>query len=110
MIHALLIYPEYPDTFWGFKHALKFIHRKAALPPLGLLTVAAMLPADWKLKLIDLNAEKLDGRQLNKADYVLISAMNVQRKSALEVIQMQSERQENHCRRTAFYIRLCRLR
>jgi len=86
MIHALLIYPEYPDTFWGFKHALKFIHVKAALPPLGLLTVAAMLPVDWKLELVDLNVEKLDEKQLSKADYVLISAMNVQRKSALEVI------------------------
>ena len=43
----LLVYPEFPDTFWSFKHALKFIRKKAGAPPLGLLTVAAMLPSDW---------------------------------------------------------------
>jgi hypothetical protein len=51
----LLVYPEFPDTFWSFKHALKFIHKKAGAPPLGLLTVAAMLPADWEKHLVDLN-------------------------------------------------------
>ena len=44
----LLVYPEYPDTFWSFKHALKFISKKAAFPPLGALTVAAMLLAEWE--------------------------------------------------------------
>jgi hypothetical protein len=44
----LLVYPEFPDTFWSFKHALRFIHKKAASPPLGLLTVAALLPLDWE--------------------------------------------------------------
>ena len=43
-MNTLLIYPEFPDTFWSFRHALKFIRKKASLPPLGLLTVAAMLP------------------------------------------------------------------
>ena len=51
----LLVYPTYPDTFWSFKHALSFISRKAAFPPLGLLTVAAMLPAQWKKRLVDVN-------------------------------------------------------
>jgi hypothetical protein len=55
----LLIYPEYPVTFWGFNYVLKFISKKAAYPPLGLLTVAAMLPKDWDLRLVDLNVEKL---------------------------------------------------
>jgi radical SAM superfamily enzyme YgiQ (UPF0313 family) len=86
MKNALLLYPEYPETFWGFKYALQFVGLKAPLPPLGLLTVAAMLPADWNLKLIDLNVEKLNDKQLDWADYVLISAMNVQRKSAWELI------------------------
>ena len=44
-MNILLVYPKYPDTFWSFKHALKFISKKALHPPLGLLTVAAMLPA-----------------------------------------------------------------
>jgi len=48
----LLVYPEYPDTFWSFKHFLKFIAKKAAFPPLGLLTVAAMLPAGWRLGIV----------------------------------------------------------
>lgn len=87
MKKALLLYPEYPETFWSFKYALNFIHRKAALPPLGLLTVASMLPSDWSLRLVDLNVEKLDDRQIDWADYILISAMNVQRKSAIEIIQ-----------------------
>lgn len=87
MKNALLLYPEYPETFWGFKYALKFVHLKASLPPLGLLTVAAMLPSDWNLKLVDLNVEKLHDKQIDWADYVLISAMNVQRSSACDVIK-----------------------
>ncbi len=47
---ALLIYPSIPDTFWSFKHIMKFIRKKAAHVPLGLLTVAAMFPGDWDLK------------------------------------------------------------
>ena len=82
MKNALSLYPEYPETFWGFKYALKFVHLKASLPPLGLITVAAMLPSDWNLKLVDLNVEKLHDKQIDWADYVLISAMNVQRSSA----------------------------
>ena len=54
-MNILLVYPRYPDTFWSFKHVLRFISRKAAFPPLGLLTVGAMLPEDWNKKLIDVN-------------------------------------------------------
>jgi len=46
-MNVLLIYPEIPETFWSFKHALKFIRKKAASPPLGLLTVAAMAAAGF---------------------------------------------------------------
>ncbi|MCC6048999.1 MAG: hypothetical protein LM579_05675 [Thermodesulfobacterium sp.] len=49
---ALLIYPRYPDTFWSFRHALKFLNKSATHPPLGLLTIASLLPQDWKLKLV----------------------------------------------------------
>ncbi len=86
-MNILLIYPEFPDTFWSFKHALKFIHKKAAHPPLGLLTVGAMLPRDWSRRLIDMNVEKLTDRELAWADYVFISAMVVQRNSVECVIQ-----------------------
>ena len=77
----LLVYPEYPDTFWSFSYALKFISKKAAYPPLGLLTVAAMLPAEWDKRLVDMNVQKLKDKDLLWADYVFISAMSIQRES-----------------------------
>jgi len=83
----LLAYPEFPDTFWSFKHALKFIRKKAGAPPLGLLTVAAMLPSAWEKRLVDLNVADLTDQDLAWADYVFVSAMIVQRKSARDVIR-----------------------
>jgi radical SAM superfamily enzyme YgiQ (UPF0313 family) len=82
----LLVYPEFPDTFWSFKHALRFIQKKAVSPPLGLLTVAAMLPGEWKKRLVDLNVTNLTPKDLAWADYVFISAMIVQRDAAGAVI------------------------
>jgi len=87
-MNILLVYPQYPDTFWSFKHALKFISKKAVNPPLGLITVSAMLPLAWSKKLIDLNIESLKKKDVLWADYVFISAMNVQVESAKEVIEM----------------------
>ena len=83
---TLLVYPKCPDSFWSFKHALKFIDTKAALPPLGLLTIAAMLPEEWEKKLIDMNVTDLRDDDLKWADYVMISAMSIQQNSAEEVI------------------------
>jgi len=82
----LLVYPEFPDTFWSFKHALRFIHKKAGSPPLGLLTVAAMLPAEWEKRLVDLNVTGLTSADLAWADYVFVSAMIVQRDAARALI------------------------
>ena len=82
----LMVYPEFPDTFWSFKHALRFIRKKAFAPPLGLLTVAAMLPAAWEKRLVDLNVTHLTQQDLAWADYVFISAMIVQREAARTVI------------------------
>jgi radical SAM superfamily enzyme YgiQ (UPF0313 family) len=86
MMKVLLLYPEYPVTFWSFDHALKFISKKAAYPPLGLLTVAAMLPDDWEVRLMDLNVEKLKDADLKWADYVMISAMLIQKKSVSNIL------------------------
>src|SRR3972149_6649316 len=85
-MNVLLIYPEFPDTFWSFKHALRFIRKKAVSPPLGLLTVAAMLPQEWDKRLVDLNVTSLADKDLAWADYAFVSAMQVQRESTLRVI------------------------
>jgi radical SAM superfamily enzyme YgiQ (UPF0313 family) len=89
-VNVLLLYPEFPDTFWSFKHALKFIRKKAAFPPLGLLTVAAMLPGDWGKRLVDVNVRTLNDKDLAWADVVFVSGMIAQRDSAHELIA--------HCR------------
>ena len=83
---VLLLYPKFPDTFWSFKHALKFIHKQASLPPLGLLTVAAMLPKPWAKRLVDLNVSQLREKDLAWADLVFISGMIAQRDSAVGLI------------------------
>jgi radical SAM superfamily enzyme YgiQ (UPF0313 family) len=82
----LLVYPRYPDTFWSFRHALKFLSKKASFPPLGLLTVAAMLPTGWSKKVVDMNVHALNDEEITWADYVFISAMVVQKDSVKEVI------------------------
>jgi radical SAM superfamily enzyme YgiQ (UPF0313 family) len=90
-LRVLLVYPQYPDTFWSFKHALRFISKKAVFPPLGLLTVAAMLPDSWEKKLVDMNTSTLTDKDIEWADYVFVSAMAVQQNSAREVIDRSKE-------------------
>ncbi len=84
---VLLVYPEFPDSFWSFKHALKFVGKKATMPPVGLLTVAGLLPREWDKKLIDLNVESLDYSWIEWADMVMISSMNAQKISTERVIR-----------------------
>lgn len=86
-MNILLVNPEYPQTFWSFGYALKFISKKASFPPLGLLTVAAMLPEEWPKRLVDLNVRPLKDKDLLWADYVFIGGMSVQKESAKEVIE-----------------------
>jgi radical SAM superfamily enzyme YgiQ (UPF0313 family) len=85
-MNALLLYPEFPDTFWSFKHALKFVRKRASLPPLGLITVAAMLPPEWPKRLVDQNVRKVSREDIAWADVVFVSAMLAQRASARELI------------------------
>ena len=85
-MNILLIYPHYPESFWSFKYALKFISKKAGVPPLGLLTVSAMLPATWNKRLIDMNVSALDPAAFDWADYVFISAMYIQKESVDAVL------------------------
>ena len=110
-MNVLMIYPEFPDTFWSFKHALGFLGKKAAFPPLGLLTIAGLLPAEWKKKLVDMNVCKLKDKDIEWADYVMISSFSstVLRKdydgpeevSAGGNRQMPQDRRQDNRRRTA---------
>src|SRR4030043_1065807 len=83
----LLVHPENPDTYWSFKHALKFVSKKAVNPPLGLITVASLLPAHWEKKLIDMNVSPLKEHDIKQADYIFISAISVQLQSVKKIIK-----------------------
>jgi len=88
MQNALLVYPEFPPSYWGYTYALDFVGKKAAMPPLGLLTVAALFPErDWHLKVVDMNVESLTDADLAWADYVFTSTMIVQKQSLYEVVR-----------------------
>ena len=86
-MNILLVYPKYPDTYWSFRHALNFISKRAAVPPLGLITVSAMLPGTWQKKLVDMNVSALNPEDIEWADFVFISAMYIQKESVDFVIR-----------------------
>ena len=85
-MNILLVYPTTPETFWSFKHVLRFVSKRASFPPLGLLTVAAFLPDDWQVKLVDENVNRLTDEDLHWADYVMLSAMIVHKTSVSEIV------------------------
>jgi len=87
-MRVLLVYPEFPDTYWSFRHALTFEGKKAAFPPLGLLTVSAMLPATWERRLVDMNVDELWPDDIEWADMVFVSAMIVQNESLEKVVDL----------------------
>jgi len=84
-MNVLLVYPRAPESFWSHSHTLKLAGKKSLLPPLGLLTVAAMLPSEWTLRLIDLGVCELEDCHIREADYVFLSGMIVHKESAHEV-------------------------
>jgi radical SAM superfamily enzyme YgiQ (UPF0313 family) len=90
-MNALLVYPEFPDTYWSFKHALPFAGKRAALPPLGLMTISSMLPSTWQKRLVDMNVRALTEADLKWADIVFASAMIVQQDSLRDVINRCKE-------------------
>lgn len=85
-MNVLLVYPKFPDTYWGFRHALPFVGKKSVFPPLGLLTVSALLPNHWRRRLVDMNVQPLTMTDLAWADLVFVSAMLVQHPSLEDVI------------------------
>jgi len=84
---VLLINPKYPDTYWSFRHALPFEGKRSAFPPLGLLTVSALLPPSWERRLVDLNVQSLKSSAIEWADMVFVTAMLVQKESLREVVR-----------------------
>jgi radical SAM superfamily enzyme YgiQ (UPF0313 family) len=91
-MRVLLVYPEFPDTFWSFKHALPFQGKRSAYPPLGLLTVAALLPSRWQKRVVDLNVRRLQDSDLDWADVVFFSGMMVQGPSMQQAIARAKQR------------------
>ncbi|MEJ2671454.1 MAG: DUF4070 domain-containing protein [Deltaproteobacteria bacterium] len=85
-MNVLLIHTRAPESFWGFQNFVEFLPYKTTFPCLGLLTVAAMLPQEWSLKMVDLNVESLAAEHLGWADIAFVSAMSIQSESAEEVI------------------------
>jgi len=85
-MNALLVYPEFPDTYWSFKHALPFGGKRSSYPPLGLMTISSMFPAHWNQRLVDMNICPLKDSDLKWADIVFASAMIVQQHSLRSVI------------------------
>ena len=89
---VLLVYPEFPITYWSFHYALSIESKRSAFPPLGLLTISAMLPTEWERRLIDMNVRSLSSADIDWADLVFVSAMIVQKKSLREVVRLCKER------------------
>ena len=87
MPNVLLVYPEFPPSYWGYKFALDFVGKKSAMPPLGLLTVAGMFPKDYQLKVVDMNVKPLTDADVKWADLVFTSTMIVQKDSLQTVIE-----------------------
>ena len=78
-MRTLFIYPEFPKTFWSYEKILELVNRKVLLPPLGMVTVAALLPQDWEMKLVDRNVRDVTEEEWNWAEMVIISGMIVQK-------------------------------
>src|SRR5215472_261245 len=78
-VHALLVWPRFPPSFWGFEGVLEIVPERSLAPPLGLITVAALCPPAWNLRLIDCNFEELRQEDFLWADLVMVSAMHAQR-------------------------------
>ncbi len=89
---ALLIYPIFPPTFWSFEKILQLLNRKVLLPPLGLITVAAILPQEWEFKLVDRNIRPATEEEWEWADLVIISGMIVQKQDLLHQIREAKRR------------------
>src|SRR5436305_1551221 len=86
-MRVLLIYPKFPPSFFSFEGVLELVNRTALSPPLGLITVAALLPADWEFQMVDCNIRRITEKEWDWAEMVMISGMTVQRTDFVSKIQ-----------------------
>jgi radical SAM superfamily enzyme YgiQ (UPF0313 family) len=86
-MNVLLVNPEFPDTYWSFRHALPFERKRCAFPPLGLLTVSALLPKSWQRRVVDLNVKELKSSEIEWADMVFVTGMLIQKESLHQVVR-----------------------
>ena len=91
-MRALLIYPVFPPTFWSYEKILELVDRRVLLPPLGLITVAAILPQTWEFKLVDRNIRAVTEAEWEWAEVVILSGMIVQRQDLLEQVRLAKGR------------------
>ena len=91
-MNVLLLYPRFPKSFWSFEKTIELLGRKAMLPPLGLITVAAILPQEWNFKLVDLNVRQVTEAEWDWSEMVICSAMIVQKQDLLNQIQEAKRR------------------
>ncbi|MGH9968270.1 MAG: cobalamin-dependent protein, partial [Pyrinomonadaceae bacterium] len=89
---VLLVNPSFPNTYWSFRHALSFDGKRSAYPPLGLLTVSALLPRSWERRLVDMDVRRLRTADIEWADMVFVTAMLVQKDSLREVVELCKEK------------------
>jgi len=93
-MRVLLIHPESPETFWTFRAAYRYLDCKTLVPPLGLITVASLLPRDWELRLIDLATRPLTEGDWNWAEIIMVSGMIVQREGLLSIVRKAKQRRK----------------
>src|SRR5579863_9640587 len=86
-LKVLLVWPRFPPSFWGFEGVLQMLPEAAMTPPLGLITVAALCPPEWKLRLLDHAFDEITDQDLRAADLVLVSAMHAQRSDAVDILR-----------------------
>jgi radical SAM superfamily enzyme YgiQ (UPF0313 family) len=90
-MRVLLVYPRFPKTFWSFDRAVALMGHRVLLPPLGLITVAALLPQSWEFRLVDCNIRAVDEEEWRWADLVILSAMMVQKRDLAQQIQLAKQ-------------------
>ncbi|MGB3293211.1 MAG: DUF4070 domain-containing protein [Phormidesmis sp.] len=91
-MRSLLVYPLFPKTFWSYEKILDLVNRKVLLPPLGLITVAAILPQTWEFKLVDLNIRAVTEDEWAWAELVIFSGMIVQKADMISMVKAAKRR------------------